>query len=214
MNDYFTLTENGIILNDESIMLIPEYNEVYKRDKSQDKSTAFKEFHYIFQMCDIRSSSVKRGLKGKQLVEDSKKVAKLPIDWKADNLISQCLIIYRTDRSNIIITSYQNLLGAFGTANQTIEFLDDVLRSKIDAVRNNPNGVDGNGNTLLDSTTLQLITSSIQELLKLGTSVPKMIQELNELKGKALSSNKEVIIGRGGIEITDSMNPTNSIANR
>jgi len=211
MDDYFELTDKGLIIRDDTIMLVPCFNEVYKRDISSIKEQAFKELHYIFQMSDIRSSSLKKGLKGKELIKDAIKSVKLPADYKADNTVANCIKYYRDDRSNIVVTSYMNLLTAFGTANQTIEFLDDVLRAKISSIKDSAKDDE---TSMLDSDTIKLITSSIRELLTLGTEVPKKIQELKGIKERALSDNKSGGVGRGDVLITDSMNPANSVSNR
>jgi len=211
MEDYFELTDKGLIIKDESIMLVECFNEVYKRDQSPNKEQAFKELHYVWQMSDIRSNSLKKGLKGRELVRDAIKAVKLPADYKADHWVAECVKYYREDRSNIVVTSYMNLLTAFGTANQTIEFLDDVLRTKIATIRES---AEDDETSMIDSDTIRLLTSSIRELLTLGTELPKKIQELKAIKDRALSDNKSGGIGRGGVIVSDSMNPTNSVSNR
>lgn len=214
MDDYFELTDKGIVIKDETLMLVPCFNEVYKRDLSDDKRQAFKELYYIFQVSDIRSTSLKRGLKGKRLSNDAIKITKLGKDYIADVVVNECIAYYKADRSNISITSYTNLLNSFGTANESIEFLDDILRHKIAMLKTLDDSSDDDGNSVINSDTIQLITSSIKELLSLGTAIPKMIKDLEGIKDRALSLNKGSGIGRGDIEITDSMNPMNSVLNR
>ena len=217
MEDYFELTDKGLIINDATIMLVDSFNEVYKRDLSTNKEQAFKELHYIFQICDIRSTSIKKGLKNKQLIADAKKIAKLDKNWKADAVINHCIKYWKDDNSNIIITSYENLLQAFGSMNATVTFLDDVVRTQLAKIQNAENSdtiTDDDSGSLLSSDTIKIITSSIRELLTLATDIPKKVQELESIKEKALSINKDKSIGRSGIEITDSMNPMSSVTNR
>lgn len=214
MEDYFELTDKGIKIKDESIMLVSCFNDLYKRDTTTDKAVVFKELHYIWQMSDVRSSSLKRGLKGKALVKDATSKAKLDTTWKADDLVNECVLYYREDRSNIVIVTYENLLATFGTANESIEFLDDVLRHKLSTIRDNKDAVDEHGNSVLDSDSVKLIISSLRELLSLGTEIPKVVKVLEQTKDTALSMNKSSGIGRGDIKITDSMEPDNSVLSR
>jgi len=207
MNDYFELTENGFIIKDDTIFLVESYNEVYKRDPSQDKAMAYKELHFIFQCGNIKSTSRKKGLKGNKLHADAKKAARLPETWTADIEVEACIEYWIADRSDVVIQSYSNILETLATANEAVELLGGLLRNTIAKMKENEEDT-------ISSDSIRVVTSSVAELLKMSTDIPKKIQDLDGIKDRALSSNKTSSKGRGGIELTDGMSTVNNVTQR
>ena len=54
MRSLFDYKERNVIVSPEAL-LIPEFEEIYKRDKSKDKAKAIKELSYIYFISDYKS---------------------------------------------------------------------------------------------------------------------------------------------------------------
>lgn len=215
MDDYIELTDRGIKLKDDTLMTEPCFNEVYKRDNTTDKRVAFQELHYVFQVCDIRSSSIKKGYKGKQLITDAKKVCRLDNSWKPDVVLNECIEFYKNDRSNVVIESYRNLLSGLRSSIEVVNFLDDTLRHKLAKLRDTDADVkDEDGNVMLSSEAIKIITTAVKEILSLSVDIPKRVQDIEQIKENALASNRGSGVGRGGTVVNDSMDPANSVSHR
>lgn len=51
----FKLNQVGVIVIEDELLLIPEFNKIYIEDSTPNKVKAFKIFEYIYFMCDYKS---------------------------------------------------------------------------------------------------------------------------------------------------------------
>lgn len=89
--DIFTITNNSPAITPEALM-IPEFNKIYKRDKSKDKNKALKELAYIYYSMDYKSNylSYSKDLREERLNEDFMEDKK----YKPDQMILEAMKKY------------------------------------------------------------------------------------------------------------------------
>ena len=197
MINCFELTDKGIKLKDETFALYDDFNSLWKRDNTTGKVQVIKELKYIWYVSDYRSTGVRRGEKGETLHKHAIKFSGLQSNTKIDNIILSCIKTYKAERNGIATTTYINLLKAFNTANAAIELLDDTIAKKLRQLRNS--------DAETTDSIAKAISSTIKELLTLGTEIPDKINKLEKVKEKAYAEQAQKAKGRSGIEITPSM---------
>jgi hypothetical protein len=180
MRSLFDYKERNVIVSPEAL-LIPEFEEIYKRDKSKDKAKAIKELSYIYFISDYKSpyisslspDALKRTI-GKDFMKDE--------DYEPDSKILAAIDKYKS----IQRTPSMLLLNA---SLQTVHNLTDYLqnidlqeRDKNDKPIYKPSDV---------TNSLKNIGGIVDSLNKVRANVEKEIQEAATLRGQRKKGNRE-----------------------
>ena len=174
MRSLFDYKERNVIVSPEAL-LIPEFEEIYKRDKSKDKAKAIKELSYIYFISDYKSpyisslspDALKRTI-GKDFMKDE--------DYEPDSKILAA------------IDKYKSML-LLNASLQTVHNLTDYLqnidlqeRDKNDKPIYKPSDV---------TNSLKNIGGIVDSLNKVRANVEKEIQEAATLRGQRKKGNRE-----------------------
>lgn len=181
--------EGTIVIPNEETLIIPPFDEIWSRDKSEDKWMALREFAYIEFMTSMLKSNPYKGyskdVRDEKIREDIIKVE----DWKPDELVKQAMLKieeFQTDGSE----SYTLLVDAL----KAKDSLQNFLRTFDLDERNRHGGM------ILKP---RDVTSSLLDLDKVVTAI-------NTLKKKVEEDIFESVKTRGGKIISPFANP-NSI---
>lgn len=175
MSKFFDL-EDLVVRIKPSTLLIYPYSEIWKRDKSRDKSQAFKELQYIFFMLDYESPYI--DLNEEERIKQIKEYSIRDSKFNPDKLVLEGIETYK--KANI--SPAMEMLEATNIAIQsTKDYLKGVDYTLMDA----------RGNFLYE----------IDKVQNAVIKMPKMIEALNQAKElckKELSSSNRV---RGGASV-------------
>lgn len=180
--------EEGSVVVDLELRLIPEYRILIAKDKDRFKKQALKEFAYIYFMYDYKSPYF--------IYEEEEREAKvrkecgLPKDWKIDSKLKNAINKYLELQETPTIKSLKAIKDSLITSSKVIKKLQQVIEKSL---KNDEDGEDG-----FDITD---IVDNVDRLLKLSEKLPSAINSLQQLEDKVKSEqglNKKI---RGGGEI-------------
>lgn len=125
---------NNVITVNPEVLTIPQFSIIWKADKSKDKSQAFKEFTYIYHMCDYnspysnfpdnkRKETVKLDCLGDKDYNPSKEVKQAIDKYKELQETPLQRLLQAVKNKVDDITDYFN----------TVDITDDNIRTVLDA---------------------------------------------------------------------------------
>ena len=138
MPKIFDLIDNQIQIKPESLLIYP-FSEIWKRDKSKDKSKAFKEISYIWFYSDFDSPFYEHTevQKHKAICEEILK----DDSYKPDSFIKEGLIAYKklsTTPSMRMLESVYELIYKMDEYFKTVDFEEDDIDKITKAIINMP----------------------------------------------------------------------------
>ena len=92
MVELFELKDGKLII-EPSRLIVPVFKQLYDRDKSKDKTQAFKEFSYIYFLLDFKSPYA--GYPNDKKEEAIKKDLFKNNKWEPDSLVTEAIIKYK-----------------------------------------------------------------------------------------------------------------------
>jgi len=159
-------------------LTIPEFKEIYDRDKSSDKSVAYLELCYVYHMSDFKSPY--------NNYDDKDKDSKIKYDYFKDTNWAPDILI------TLAISKYKEL-----NETPSLKLLKDC-RKAIEKVRNylttvDMNATDTRGNKV----------NKITELSKAISDVGKMVESLDKIEERVKKEELNNTKVRGNKRISD-----------
>lgn len=160
-----------IVKINPSALNIPEFNDIWKRDKSKSKNVAYAELSYVYYLCDYKSEYRNYSYdERKEKVFNDHCRNQISEDWKPDAKV------------NAAIEKYEEM-----QTTPSLRFLSAV-ESQLDKISDFLNG------TAADDDTIKTIVDSIDKANKIILQLPK----LKEAVKKEVSEAEKI---RGGGDI-------------
>lgn len=174
----FTIKKDNKIDIAVENLIIPEFREIYDRDKSKDKSKAFNELAYVYHMADYKSiyqnfSEVERSSK---IMKDFFKESL----WRPDIEVNNAILKYQELQETPSMKLWKAAKKAFSK-------VEDYY-NKVDI-----NERDSRGN----------IVNKITDLSSSIGNLGKMIESLNKLEDQIKKESAKESKVRGGADIAD-----------
>ena len=121
---------NGVVVLDPSRLIIPEFNDVWKRDKTKDKTKAIKELSYIVFMYDLSVDNPYRGY----LENERRLVLKRDFfnstAWEPDEVVSKAIKKFRELGET---TNTRLLASARSAAEKLASYFEEVDFKQLDS---------------------------------------------------------------------------------
>lgn len=165
----FDLIDNVVSVS-ASTLNIPEFKDIWKRDKGRAKLDAHAELSFIFYMCDYKSEyrnypELQRIKKIREAFIDDR----LGVKWKPDAKISKAMEIYKEMQET-------PSLRFLNSVTLTLDKLSDYLiETEIE------DGKDGNITQIMAA--IEKGQKIVSGLAKLKESVSKEVSETSKLRG-------------------------------
>lgn len=203
---FFKYEDGMLILNKDEIFLYEPFKKILKRDRGSEgdaqgrlKLWAFKEFTYIYMICDYDAYPNIHGLDEEEAKLYAKKIAKLPDLWDEDDEIKDAIDEFR----RLQLDAQKELIIDLITTFRSFLLRVRYIRGGIEKI--------GRLTTIKEA---QIVSTHeyMKELFDIAARTPVYIDSLN----KALVAiEKQEKVGqnvRGGGNIGDSMNPDEAIS--
>jgi len=171
----FIFVNDRIVINPKTLF-IPEFSDLYERDRSQGKKKAMKEFAYIYYMADYKSEYNSYGLnKEKQIGIDIMQNR----NYKPDPYVKRAIEKYEKLQET---PSMQYLIAIRNRVQRVIRYLDnaDIKDKGIDEKYLNP------------FVTIEKVTKVLNEM-------EGVIEKLEKWERKVFDEEEEMQIRGGGI---------------
>lgn len=180
--------------------LLKEVRKIVMRDKGsngdsdgRNKAFAYKELGVVYWLSDYRSPGRTQGYEGQDLLDDAIRNFNLPANYSPDQVVKNLMTIYeKHNNGGIAAEVLTEVAATFRLMLKTVKSIRGKLTEKLSA----PN---------ITEDELKGLIALSNELLKLASSIPKLIKDIDEAKDMLKHHEDEVEIGRGGIKITSSM---------
>lgn len=180
MRELFDLKNRQVTFSPQALM-IPEFESLWKRDKSKNKETALKEISYVYFLADYKSpyvASLSPEIIAKTVAKDFIKDE----NYEPDEKVLAAIHKYR----ELQITPSMLLLEAsLRTVHNLTEYLQNVdlqERDKNDKPIYKPNDITG---------ALSKIGSIVESLQKVRDNVEREIMHTAQLRGQRQKGNRE-----------------------
>ena len=176
----FNLKERNVIISPEAL-LIPEFQDIWKRDKAKNKLKAMRELSYVYFICDYKSP-YRASLTLNRLEATVAKDFMKDESYTPDSKISAAIDKYK----ELQVTPSMRLLDAsLKTVHNLIDYLQNVdlqERDKNDRPIYKPSDV---------TNSLSKIGAIVESLSKVRESVEKEMSEQASLRGQRKKGNRE-----------------------
>jgi len=170
------LFDNDKVTINPKLLFIPEFSDLYERDRSLGKKKAMKEFAYIYYIADYKSEYISYGLN---------KETQLGIDifqnrrYKPDPYVKKAIEKYTKLQET---SSMQYLLAIRNRVSMIIKFLDEA----------NIRNADSENKAINPFVTIDKVTKVLNEL-------EDVIEKLEKWEKKVFDEEEEMQIRGGGI---------------
>jgi hypothetical protein len=213
---FFTIEGGQLVLNKEEIRNISEFKAILDRDKGSDgdhdgrkKYKAFKEFYYIWWLCDVKSPGTRAGYNDKELHIQGIKEARLDNDYKPDKIIKDAISYYRENQNEMLVSSsavtslikgirlsskiVQRIIASMEKVLE-IEIGEDEEREKLIAEGQIPAPID----LVAMAGRTHALLAQYDQLTAIASKTPKLLSTLEELETKLKSEITGNNTVRGG----------------
>jgi hypothetical protein len=213
---FFNVESGLLTLAKEELRNNVLFRAVLERDKGSDgdhdgrkKYKAFKEFYYVWWVCDVRSPGVRAGYNDKELSLQGIKEARLETNYKPDKLIKDVIAYYKEEQSKLLITgtAVTNLIKGIRLADvlcqRIIGNMEQILQSENEEQKMREDLID-KGETpppinIIDMAgKTQALISQYDQLIAIANKTPKTLAVLEELETKLKKEESGSITVRGG----------------
>ena len=213
----FFKVENGLlVLDKEEIRNISVFKAILERDKGSDgdndgrkKYRAFKEFYYIWWLCNVKSPGVLAGYNDKELHLQGIKEARLEDTFKPDKLIKEAITYYKEEQAKILIssTSVTNLIRAVRLSDTLTQRLTASMELILEADKQEQEERDKlseEGKELPPIDLIKLVgrTSALlgqfSQIAEIAKKVPALLATLEEVSKKLKVEESGSATVRGG----------------
>lgn len=176
----FDLKDRNVIVSPEAL-LIPEFQAIWKRDKTKDKLKAMRELSYVYFVCDYKSpyrSSLTLNRLESMVAKDFMKDEAYAPDPKISAAVDKYKELQKTPSMMLLDASLK-------TVHNLIDYLQNVdlqERDKNDRPIYKPSDV---------TSSLKNIGGIVESLSKVRESVEKEMSEQATLRGHRKKGNRE-----------------------
>jgi hypothetical protein len=179
---------------------IKEVRTILMRDKGspgdsdgRDKLFAYKELGAVYWLADYRSPGRMQGYEGQDLLDDAIRNFELSANWKPDSVVRNLITIYEKHvNGGIAADTLSEVAATFSLMLKTVKSIRGKLLEKLNMPR-------------ITEEELKNMISLSNELLKLASSIPKLMIDIDVAKEMLKRTEDSSEIGRGGVKITSSM---------
>jgi hypothetical protein len=194
-------------LDREEIALYPNIKKILVRDQGgkvigdtdgRHKKFAYKEFTYIYFMCDFAAYPAQHGLNDKEAHEYAIKHAKLPSDYKPDDVVRAVMVQYEKEHLSPAKKAIKTLIRLFTLNDRIVEKIENNLTATLEL-------------PTLNRDQIKEILEYQQKLIDIATTIPQQAKKLREAMSLLEEEEKAVQIMRGGDVKHSSMDPGNNI---
>lgn len=201
----FIYKEGELTLDRAEILLHPELKVILTRDKGSSgdsdgrkKLQAFKEFTYIYMVCDYSSYPNQRGLNEKETHKYACDVVGFSENWLPDNDLCTAMDFYVDANESIAKELNKELLASFKNHYKVVKRLRSETEKLLDK-------------TSLTPAEISQLTDTQATLLKIATSLPMQFKSLQEAQELIKKEETPGEIARGGDMVSESQDPDNAI---
>lgn len=201
----FLYKEGELILDRAEILIHPELKTILVRDKGsigdsdgRKKLQAFKEFTYIYMVCDYSSYPNQHGLNEKETHKYACNVVGFKEDWIPDPELCIAMDFYVEANESIAKELNKELLASFKNHYKVVK----RLRSETEKLLEKQT---------LSSVEIAQLTDTQSTLLKIATDLPKQFKSLQEAQDLIRKEESVGEIARGGEMVADSQDPDKAV---
>jgi len=196
----FGLNEKGeFVIRDINIFNYKCFKYILSRDQDRKKSTAYKEFAYIYFIADLNSLPNRNGYSKKDATAYAKKSSKLDKTWNPDTKVLEAIEIYKSNQLSPERNLANTLLSALRNSYKVIKLLNDKMTISLEAGE-------------IENDAIPALMDTQDRLLKLASTLPSKIKEFKEAIKKIDTEDVTEIKMRGSEDvIPDSANPNNTL---
>ena len=213
---FFTVEGGLLVLAKEELRNIAPFKAILERDKGSDgdhdgrkKYKAFKEFYYIWYVCDVRSPGNRSGYNEKELHVYAIKESRLEDTYKPDKLIKEAILYYRGEQEKMLVSSaaVSNLIKGIRMADtlcrRMTSNMEKILQqeeeeSELREERKLAGEQVEPVNILEMAGRTQALLAQFDQLVKIAEKTPKILSTLEGLEKKLKIEETGVNTVRGG----------------
>jgi len=189
----WTVNGNTLILNVSEILKYKELAIIYKRDESDDKAFARKEFRYIDFLSNREGYCVLNGLSKKDAHKHAVLNSNLHPDYKPDTFIKIAISkVYDELNGGVIEKLIDSAVRALNISASGIEQMTDKAEDIIDKA----SGTDED---------IAKLIGLLTQINTMSASIPVKVRTLLDLRKEYDISSKGTVIERGGKTYTPSL---------
>lgn len=172
-------------------LLDKDIRELYRRDKTSDKSEYIKQCIVIYYLGDPKSPARQSGLSDVEALKMAIQQADLPKTYIPDALVLKLIKRYYEENITEAGRVIENILKGLHNINLSIDLINNILNEKL------------NSSLSLEDT--GTILSLIDNVNKKSSDLPMIFKRLEEAK-QNLMYEQENETARGGTSVLSSMN--------
>lgn len=192
-----TIDDNGMPVPPTTRQLIDkDIRELYRRDKSKDKSGYIKDCIVIYYLGDPKSPARQSGLSDAEALRMAIEQADLGKDYIPDALVLRLIKRYYEENITEAGRVVENFLKGLHNINLSIDLINSHLNEKLHK-----------DITIEESA---VILQLIDNVNKKASELPNLVKKLEEAK-ENLMYEKETEVARGGNTVLSSMDADNYI---
>lgn len=192
------LIDSLIVIDDSGMPKAPtirqlldkDVRELYRRDKSKDKSKYIAECIVIYYLGDPKSPARQSGLSEPEALKMAIEQANLDKSYIPDVLVLKLIKRYYNENITEAGKVVDNILKGIHNINLSIDVMNNLLNEKL------------NGQITLEE--VPVVLSLIDNVNKQASSLPALLKKLEEAK-QNLMYEKETEVSRGGGIVLSSM---------
>jgi hypothetical protein len=206
---FFKIVNGVVELARDEISIYPTIKTIISRDKGgkvsgdhdgRKKIYAYRELTYVYLMCDYNAYPTQHGLSNKEAHRYAVEHSQLEPNYEPDEVIKLLMVQYEKEHISSAKQSARNILRLFGWNNKIIEAIDNNLTNMM-------------SNATLTKDQIAELIGYQKQLLDISINIPTHAKRLREAMTLLEEEDRSIKIGRGGNEISSSMNPDNDIEN-
>lgn len=202
MSNYKIYIDSLLTIDDSGMPCAPnirqlldkDIKELYRRDRTDDKSIYIKECIVIYYLGDPKSPAFQAGLSKPEALKMAIEIADLPKTYIPDALVLRLIDRYYEENIGEAGRVVENILQGLHNINVVINKINLLLNEKI------------NGSVSLED--ISSLYDIQNKIITQSKELPATIKRLQEAK-ENLMYEKETEMARGGVNITSSMDAEN-----
>lgn len=188
-----------LTLNVSEILKYKELAIVYKRDQTDNKSFAYKEFRYIDFLSNREGFCIVNGLSKKEAVKHAILNSNLHPDYKADTFVNIAICkVYDDLNGGVIEKLIDSAVRSLNISASAIVQITDKAEDIIEKA----SGTDED---------IAKLVGLLTQITNISASIPDKVHKLIDLRKEYDLSNKGSVIERGGKAYTDSLDGAGEI---
>ena len=195
IDSLITIDDNGLPVAPNTRQLIDkDIRELYRRDKTKDKSYYVKECIVIYYLGDPKSPARQTGLSDPEALVMAIEQAGLDKDYIPDALVLRLIKRYYEENITEAGRVVENILKGLHNINLMIDVINNLLNEKL--------------KTLINADDVPNILNLMNAVNNQSKELPSILKRLEEAK-ENLMYEKEVETARGGTVVLSSMDADN-----